>query len=182
MLDIQVKIEGDKVIIEGLGKIAQELPGAITKGLTRSAKGIHGNAQDFLSGAGAKGETTGFAYADIKTRKLKISKQKWTPQSIPAGGYPVPARRKHLLGSLYWLKPGTSRTHESGKTFTVGPHEVIISDSAIYQHPIHEGTWTQTKHGPRRFLTDALTKFNQGDRIKKIMEEEIQKAKEKAKL
>lgn len=181
MLDINVRIEGDKVIIEGLNKLSQEFPKAIQKGMGRSAKGIHAAAYNFLNGPGAKGKTTGYAYSDIKTRKVKIKKQKWTPQTIPAGGYPVPRRTGHLQQMLYWLFPGTTKSNFYG-TFTAGPNEAIISDPVPYANVIHEGKWTSAKYGPRRYLTDALEMFNRGEGIKMAIEDEIQKAIAKAGL
>lgn len=181
MLDIQIKIEGDKVIIEGLNKIAAEMPGAINRGLQRVAVGIDRAAFDWLLGPGAKGKTEGAVYSDIKTRKLKLKGQKWTPQNIAAGGYPVPGRTGHLKRSLDWLHPGATKSvtrhgekHDVG-SITAGPNEAIIYNAAEYANVIHEGRGSSAKFGPRRYLTDALERFNQGARIKKIMEEEIQK-------
>jgi hypothetical protein len=179
MLDISVTIQGDKVIIEGLGKLTKGLPSAVQRGLERAAIGIYRGAFTFLSGAGAKGTTTGTAVKEGGKRKIKG--QKWTPQNISAGGYPVPVRTGWLRRSLNWLKPGESKTGEAG-TFKAGPNEVVIYNSAAYANIIHEGRGSSAKFGPRRFLTDALTRFNQGDKIKTIIEEEIQKAKAKAGL
>lgn len=176
MLDLSVTIQGDKVIIEGLNKLTKELPSAVQKGLERAAIGIHREAYAFLSGAGAKGTTSGTA-----TGKGKIKGQKWTPQNISGGGYPVPVRTGWLRRSLNWLKPGESKTGEAG-IFRAGLNEVVIYNSAAYANVIHEGRGSSAKFGPRRFLTDALKRFNQGDKIKAIMEDEIQKARAKAGL
>jgi len=181
MLDINIRIEGDKVILEGLNRFAQEFPEAVKRGMERSAMGIHRAAYMFLSGPGAKGKTTGAAYSDIKTRKMKIKGQKWTPQSIPAGGYPVPVRSGHLRGYLDWLKPGQSKTNKYG-TFTAGPNEAIIYDPVPYADVIHEGKWTSQSHGPRRYLTDAFEMFNRGLGIQMAISDEIEKAKAKAGL
>jgi len=174
MLDIHVSIEGHKVIIEGLSKYAHEVPGAIKKGLTRSAKGIYNDAFLYLSGPGAKGISK-----EVTSKKTGKKYLKWTKQFIPAGGYPVPVRTGHLRRMLDWLKPGETKTNKYG-AFRAGANEVIIYDPIPYAKPIHEGTWTQRRHGKRPFMTNALQKFNQGDRIKAILEEEIQKAKGKA--
>ena len=157
MLDINVKVEGQKVVINNLQAFAKEIPLAIDRSLNRVAKGIHREGYDFLSGAGAKAS------------------------DVAAGEYPVPVRTGHLRRSLDWLKPGTSKTGDVG-TFTAGSHEVIVYNSAIYANAIHEGKFSSQKHGPRRFLADALEKFNQGDRIKNTIEEEIQKEIDKRRL
>lgn len=153
MLDISVRIEGDKVLIAGLNQLAAELPRAIDRGLVNVAKGIHRDAFDFLSGAGSKVSTRRGAYA---------------------GGYPVPVRTGHLRRSLAWLRPGASKTGDAG-TFIAGEHEVVIYDSALYANVIHEGKGSSAKYGRRPYLQNALEKFNQGNRIAATIEEEIQK-------
>lgn len=155
MLDISISIQGDKVLIAGLDKLAHDgIPRAIDRGLNRIAKGIHRSAYDFLSGPG--------------------SKQSIKKGGAYAGGYPVPVRTGNLRRLLDWLKPGESKTGPAG-TFTAGAHEVVIYDSAEYANVIHEGTGSSAKFGRRPYLTGALDFFNQGDRIKKTVEEEIQK-------
>lgn len=156
MLDISVKVEGDKVVIEGLNKFAAEMPGSVRRGLERVAKGIFREASAWLKGPGNKAST-----------------RKGIAGSMP-GSYPVPVRTGHLRRSLGWLKSGASKTGDVG-TFTAGPDEVVIYNSARYASSIHEGTGTSAKYGPRRFLKDALEIFNRGEGIKKVIEEEIQK-------
>ncbi len=78
MLDIQVSIEGDRVIIEGLESFAKTMPKAVKRGLERAAKGVHREAYEWLSG---------------------------TKASSP-GGYPVPVVTEHLRRMLNWLRPG----------------------------------------------------------------------------
>jgi hypothetical protein len=173
MLDLQVTVEGNKVVIEGLGRLSHELLPGVMKGLERSAIGIHHEAFALLSGAGSKGISK-----EVKSRSGKTY-LKWQKRSIPAGGYPVPVRVGHLRRMLDWLKPGETKEGEAG-SFTAGPNEVIIYDSASYNKVIHEGLGSSAKYGPRRFLTDALERFNQGDRIKRNAEDEVRKIKEKA--
>ena len=149
MLSLNVTVQGDKVVIAGLQKIGSGIEKAKDRALVSVAKGIHRDAFDWLSGAGAK--ATG----------------------VQAGGYPVPVRTGHLRGHLDWLMPGASKTGPAG-TFSAGRNEVVIYDSALYSRVIHEGLGSSAKFGPRRYLTDALARFNQGERIMRIFEEEIQ--------
>ena len=167
MLDIQVDIQGEKVILNNLQSFADTLPKAVQRGLTRVAKGIHREAYEWLSGAGAKAS------------------------NVPSGGYPVPVRSGHLRGHLNWLKPGETKAatepsplaeSDSGKdpgflvdgSFTAGDMEAVIYDSAIYSKAIHDGAGSSAKFGPRPFLVDALERFNKGSRIEEIMAEEIE--------
>lgn len=170
-LNLQLTIEGDKAIIEGLNKISKELHPAAMRGLQKSAIGIYGEANKFLSGAGAKG-----THREV-TSKTGKKYLKWEKRSspVPSGGYPVPVRTGWLRRSLAWLKSGESKTGEAG-TFTAGPHEVVIYNPAAYAHAIHEGLGSSKKFGPRPFLTDAFKKFNEGDQIVKNVENEIRKA------
>jgi hypothetical protein len=150
MLDIRVTVEGDKVVISDLARYAREIPHAVDRGLKRAAVGIERAAFDFLSGPGIKKD------------------------NIPGGGYPVPVRTGHLRQLLDWLEPGQSKSGPAG-TFTAGAHEVVVYDSALYANVIHEGRGSSEKFGPRRYLTDALKKFNEGEGIKGAIEKEIAK-------
>ncbi|NOZ68011.1 MAG: hypothetical protein GXP46_01880 [Deferribacteres bacterium] len=149
MLNLNVTIEGDKVIIEGLDKIADHMPDAVQRGLLRVVKGIHRMAYEFLSGPGL--EAKGAALA---------------------GGYPVPVRTGHLRRMLDWLGPGETKT-AGDHTFTAGPMEAMVYNSAEYAMVIHEGRGSSEKYGRRPYLEDALDAFNQGDRIRNTIAEEI---------
>lgn len=180
MLDIQVTIQGDKVLIEGLNKFILEIPHAVKRALERFGEGIDRESSEFLKGSGAKGRSI-----EVTSKKTGKKYFKWEKQTISAGGYPVPVRTGHLRRSLDWLKPGKTKSmtrhgekHDIG-SFTAGPNEVVIYNAAIYANVIHEGKGSSAKYGPRRYLTDALERFNQGAKIKRIMEEEIRKAKGK---
>jgi hypothetical protein len=180
---ISITIQGDKIIIEGLNKLASDIPEAIQSGLIEAVKGIHQNAKYFLHAEGAKG-----TYEKTKTGKFR-----WKKRDVPvsAGGYPVPIRSGTLGRSLKWLFPGQTESWgtfsdlNSRKVFkagsvTAGPFEAIVFNIAPYAHVISEGTRTSAKYGPRPFLTDALKRFNEGDKLTKIMHENIEKAKKKA--
>lgn len=173
MLDIQIRIEGEKVIISGLETLGKELQPAVMRGLQRSAISIHRQADEWLHGAGGHFQRIGKKGQQLKQPK-KI-------MDTAAGGYPVPERTGWLRQCLAWLKPGISKTGAAG-TFTAGPNEVVIYDSAIYANVIHEGRRSSAKFGPRRYLTDAFKMFNRGLGIQMAINDEIQKAKAKAGL
>jgi hypothetical protein len=175
MLDISLTIEGNKVIIEGLSKLAPELQPAMMRGLSRAAVSIYRQAFQWLSGAGA--------HREIKTSKKTGKQYSKKIMDTAAGGYPVPTRTGWLRRMLNWLKPGESKTGDVG-TFTAGPNEVVIYDSAAYARAIHDPKPGESsyKFGPRRFLIDAFEMFNRGMGVQMAINDEIQKAKTKAGL
>lgn len=150
MISINVTIDGDKVILQGLTAAAATFPDAANRGLARVAKGSHREAFERLSGPGAKASY------------------------IPGGGYPVPVRTGHLRRSLDWLKPNTSKS-AGGQTFSTGDMESMVYDSAAYAVVVHEGIGSSAAHGPRRFIDDALRAFNGSNRIAEILTDEIDK-------
>lgn len=169
MLDLQVTIQGDRVVVANLQRYARELPHAVDRGLKRVVRGLHRLAYEWLSAAGAMSAsnvvgTFGFTKKSGEAIRHDLYGD--------AGGYPVPVRTGHLRRMLDWLDPGESKTGEAG-AFTAGPHEVVLFDSAIYAGVIHEGSGSSAKFGPRRYAADALERFNQGSRIVAILEEEI---------
>ncbi len=168
MLDIQVTIEGDKVVIEGLQKLGSKVNRSVRRGLEKIGLGIYDEAFGYLKGPGATYETR----VSKKTGKEYRKKIK----DLPAGGYPVPVRKGWLLRMLNWLKPGETKTR-GGLTYTAMINETVVYDAAEYSDVIHEGKGSSEKYGPRRFLTDALKRFNRGfdNRIQGTIEEEIQK-------
>lgn len=169
MLDISLTVEGDKIIIEGLKQFAEEMPGAVQRGLGSAGKKIYDIAFQWLSGAGAY----------YKASKSGKSRRK--VMDTASGGYPVPVRTGWLRRELSWLYPGKTKTYDTG-TFTAGPNEVIIYNAAEYANVVHEGKGSSAKFGPRRFLTDAFEMFNRGLGIQMAISDEIQKAKAKAGL
>lgn len=165
MLNLNVTVQGDKVVIAGLQQLAGDIPKAVQRGLKRVGVGVFRDAQDWLNGAGG-------IYEERVSKKTGNAWRKKVGDTS-AGGYPVPVRTKHLKGALAWLHPGETKSGEAG-SFSAGPMEVVVYDSALYAGVIHEGRGSSAKFGPRPFLTDALARFNQGDRIKLTIEEEIQ--------
>lgn len=91
--------------------------------------------------------------------------------STSAGSYPVPVRSGKLKRLLSALEPGRTKNG-----FITGPLQSMVFNSAPYSQTIHEGTDTSKKYGPRRYLTDALNRFNASGSIDMILEDETQKA------
>ena len=178
MLDVQVTIENEKVVIRNLQKLAEETPSAVRRALKRVAAGTHREAMVWLSGPGRskmrltnKGTTI---HEDGRITKRRTALRGQSDQlGARPGGYPVPVMTGNLRRMLNWLSPGDTKTGDAG-TFTAGPMEVVVYDSAAYADVISSGKWTSAGFAPRPFLTDALTKFNEGARIKQLLEEEIQ--------
>lgn len=172
MLSINATIEGDKVVLRGLRGLERDVPKALQRTLTRAAMGTHRAAFDWLDGAGIK------------------------ERNIPGGGYPVPARTGALKRLLRWLKPGESvnaepfivnkknphkriGTRVGGGSFKAGKLEAIVYNSAEYAEVVHQGTGSFAKFGARPFITDGFERFNRGNHLKKITEEEIEAAAKK---
>lgn len=200
MLDIQVTLEGDKILLAGLQTWIEQFPKAISKALTRSGEGIYRYAHDNLNGGGGDNKKTRGDYIGFIKGARSSSGTYSTGTTVTfraykgAGGWPVPVRTGNLKRLLAWLKPGATKTVaafsdlRSQKTVTLGgslsagTQEVIIYNAAEYANAIHEGRGSSAAYGKRPFLTDGLTRFNQGDRIRAILEEEIQSARAKAGL
>ena len=146
MLTIKVDVVNEKVVVERIAKIPTLAIGAARAAMTRVGKGVFSEAYDWLSGG--KADT---------------------------GGFPVPVVIGNLRRLLAWVKPGES-VSAGGQTVTAGPHETIIYDSAAYAMTIAQGRGSSAKYGPRDFLVKALDEFNAGERIVKILDEEIERA------
>lgn len=172
MLALNCTIKGDKVLIEGLGQFAQEMPGTIRRGLRKVVRGIHPLAMAFLNGAGGAGRKAQIVGPSRGFTKKSGETVNFKQQFAGAGAYPVPVRTANLKRLLDFVDPGQTIT-SGGMTFTAGDMEVVIFDSAEYAYPIHHGTGSSRKFGPRPFLTDALNKFNAGNGIAAVLENEI---------
>lgn len=178
MLNLSVTISGDKVVIRGLQSIAAQMPKAVQRGLSQSAKGVHRAAFDFLSGPGG-------IYEDRVSKKTGNAWRKKVGIT-PAGGYPVPVRTGNLRRLLDWVPPGATKMSKESKTgkgsgasFTAGLMEAIVYDSALYGRVIHEGRGSSAKFGARPFLFDAFKRFNEAAGVAKAIEEEVRKVIDK---
>ena len=167
MLNITVKIENEKIILEGLNGFAEDIRAkAIPSALREIASGTAREAIRFLSGP-ARG---------LKTVKAKGTGRQRAVSQGEAGGYPVPRLTGNLRRLLQWLGPNRTIGSE-GKSFSTGSMEAMIFDSAEYANVIHEGTGTSAAYGARPFLNDAFEAFNAGERVKRIVEEKIDEVK-----
>jgi len=165
MIDIRVTIEGDKVIIAGLHGLSSELRPAISSGLSRIAEGAFDEAYRWLSGPGSLYET--------RTSKTGKTYRRKVGDFLP-GQYPVPVRTGWLRRMLYWLKPGTTKTH-GDITITTGTLEAIVGNAAAYAETISEGKGTSARHGRRPYIEDGLKRFNAGNKMQHTIEYEIGK-------
>ncbi len=173
MLDINVTVQGDRVIVNGLQQLANEIPQAIDRGVTKIAIGVERAAHEWLNGPGmpsqsvrapGKGERTGFTKKSGETIHFSLLEG--------AGGYPVPVRSGWLRQNLDWLGPRQSRSAR-GFTFVTGAHEGMVYDSAEYARVIREGKGSSAKYGPRDYLTDGLRSFDAGGAMVATIEGEI---------
>lgn len=162
-MKINLKVDGEKVVEHNLMNLSDNLEKALQRGLGRSAKGIHREAFKWLSGPGRKKVT-------------KKTRRRGQADSLGArpGGYPVPVITGNLRRLLNWLKPGSSKSMGGGERIEAGSKEAIIYNSAAYGHVIRDGTYSSEKHGPRDYMADALEAFDQGGRIEKIIDEEVE--------
>jgi len=158
MLDLNVTVQGDKVIIEGLQGLAADMPQVLRRGLQRVNRGVHRSAMGFLNGPGRT----------VMKQKSRLRGQSDDLGARP-GSYPVPVITGNLKRLLDFLDPGQSKDE-----FSAGPLEAIVYDSAEYAQVIHEGKGSSSAYGRRPFLDDALEQFNQGGHIAGILEEEVQ--------
>jgi hypothetical protein len=181
MLILDVKIDGEKVIIDGLSAIADEMPYAVQSGLRKIIRGVHAEAFKLLSGgARTQGVKTEGKRKWIATGWVHDKKTKTRPRGqfdllgAAPGSYPVPRIDAHLRQLLNWVDPGETVAN-GGKAFTAGQFQAIEFDSADYASEIEEGKGSSEKYGPRPFIADAVEKFDQGGKIVETMDQEIQK-------
>lgn len=178
-MNVGIRIDGDKIILENLRGLINDYPQAVKRGLSRSAKGIHSYATSFLSGGGGNNRNTRIGKRQIKKENIRTGFTKGSGEQVnfnlwkDSGRYPVPVRTGNLRRLLNFVEPGRSKTGKDGQTFTAGAMEAIVYNSAEYARVIHFSTGSSAKFGHRQYLFDALEKFNQGNRIAENIAEEI---------
>ncbi len=167
-LELNIKIEKSNVLIAGLKKLDRDYPAAINRGLSDIIMGVYGEAFKLLSGPGAKVKTTGTAV------NKKIKNRRDTKQDIGAGKYPVPVRTANLKDLLNFVLPGRTKS-TGGLSFGAGKNAGIVYNASEYARIIHEGLGTSRKHGPRRYITDGVTKYDRGGKMARDLETQIDK-------
>lgn len=179
MLAINATISGDKVVISGLNQLAADFPVVVRSGLKQVVRGAHHNTMDFLNGSGGNNSKTRIGKRQIKKDDLRTGFDKKSGERVDfklwkdAGGYPVPVRTGNLKRLLNFVDPGQSK-NSNGSSFTAGPLEAVLYDSAGYASVIHQGTGSSAKFGARPFMTDGMDKFNSGAGIAKTMDAGVQ--------
>lgn len=167
MLGVQVTIDGDQVVLQGLSGLAHDLSPAIDRGLVRIAKGVHRESYYWLSGPGRKIMRTTDRRQHGGRNKTARRGQASSLQAKP-GSYPVPVLTGTLRRLLDWLRPGAAKDG-----FQAGANEVIVYDSAEYAGVIYDSRGSSAGYGPRKYLEDGFSRFNQGSEVSKILDEEI---------
>jgi hypothetical protein len=182
MLSVNVTISGDKVIIEGLRQMAQQMPKIVQSGLKEVARGVHREAMANLNGKGGfnsyenRTSKSGKQYQKKIGSKVSLyegfTRSSGEAQSFKrfsdSGGFPVPVRTGNLKRLLDFLDPGQSK-----EGFSAGQNELVVFNSAEYARTIHEGTGSSAKFGGRPFLTRALETFNQGGQIAALIDNKV---------
>jgi len=172
MIALNVQVQGDKVIIDGLRNFAIAAPLAVQRGLKKAVRGVHREAMEFLNGSGGVGKKSQIVGPSRGFVKKSGESVNFKQQFSGAGAYPVPVRTGNLKRLLDFVDPGQSIT-SNGKTFSAANMEAVVFDSAQYASVIHQGTGSSAKFGKRAYLDDALANFNQGDGIAKTIETEM---------
>ncbi len=168
MLVLTATVENDKIILNGLQNIAHEMPSAIGRGFNRIGPGIFAEAYKRLSGPGS-----GFHFAARK-EELGGHKSGWRKKNDNAGAYPVPVRVGNLRRLLGWVGPGESKA-SGDLSFTAGPLELVLYDSAAYATSIFRGKDSSKAYGERDAIKDGMADFGGVDKMAQVIDEEIQK-------
>ena len=140
---MKIDVVNEKIIIQKLTRAPDNVSRAMGKTMERAGKGVFREAYDWLSGSGGS-----------------------------TGGFPVPVVTGNLRRMLAWLKPGESKSSE-GQVVTAGPAESVVYDTARYSTVIAMGLGSSAKFGPRDYLRRGLDEFNAGNRIERILDQEL---------
>ncbi len=168
MLDVKITVDENKIVLENLERLGNNLKPAAMRAVERVAGGTYDGAMQWLSGPG--GQTRSYSREWSAGGEVRKKKQ----YGAAPGGYPVPVRTGHLRRSLAWLAPGQSKSGDVG-TVTAGEDEFIIFDSASYALQIFEGTGSSAAYGPRNAILDSFEMFNRSGQIQQLVGEEVRK-------
>jgi hypothetical protein len=141
MLMIRCDIQNEKVILSGLGTLADRFPAAVKKTLEKATIWTFRNAQDWLMGA----------------------------SSASPGSYPIPRRSSRLKDLLFKVFPGETKASQYG-SITAGQTEAVVGDSAAYATTVFLGKGSSAKFGERNAIVDAFKQFNGGEAGNKLGE------------
>ena len=146
MLVLTATIENDKIILNGLQDVAQEMPSAVRAGFRRIGDGVYAQAFSLLSGPARPRvrlqDKTDYTYSegniDRKTTKKTRLRGQFAQLGARPGTSPVPRVSGNLRALLGWVGPGESKG-SSGLDFTAGDLELVLFDSAAYASSIFRG-------------------------------------------
>ncbi len=179
MLDLNITIDNEKIVINGLQNAVGVVAHGAEIGVMRVAVGIFAEAFKLLQGPARSRVSifTGKKEYYKKTGKRKRAPMRGITNATVArpGSYPVPRITSNLLTRLAFVKPGETKT-VNNYTFSAGRLEAIVFNAAEYASNIHDGTGTSEKYGARPYITDAVQNYDRGGRIVAVIEEEIQRA------
>jgi hypothetical protein len=166
MIDVQVRMDGEKALMAGLRRVSHRMEPAIRRGLTRSIREAHREGTALLSGPGRK---------RVRTRSYRgkgptAARGQFAMLGGAPGSYPVPVIMGHLRRELGHVEPGRTKV-AGGLVFRAGKLEAVLFDAAEYADVIAQGKGSSAKYGKRPFLTDAVKQVNTAGNL----EHELQK-------
>jgi hypothetical protein len=181
MLALKVTVQGDRVVIEGLQQIAAEMPKAVGRGLSEIVMTVHRIALQWLSGPGRSQMAPITRHKTLKDLDRPNTRGQFDDLGARPGSYPVPVITGNLRRLLDWIGPNKSKAG-NGASFTTGPMEAMLYDSAEYSSVIHGGTGSSAKFGPRAFIDDSFDSFNAGAGPVTVLDRHIQEEIDKRNL
>ena len=174
MLVLTATVENDKIILNGLHNVAQEIPSAVRAGFNRIGPGIFAEAYKLLNGPGRPQ----VRLRDTDKQKKSRNRGQFAQLGGRPGSYPVPSISGNLKRLLGWVGPGESKG-SNGLDFTAGDLELVLFDSAAYATSIFQGKDSSAQYGERDAIKDGMDNFGGVDKMAQVLDEEIQKAADK---
>jgi len=169
----RIEITGDRVLVKNLDQYDKGISDrALPKALKAIGRDVVGKATELLTG-----NRTG---VKTLTSKNDIERTVRTNPSV-SGAYPVTIFTGNLRRLAGMVNPGetvSSDDRAGGEiSYTAGPEEVIIFNSAFYASMIHEGLGSSEKYGARPFLDDAIEAIHSSGNMDNRIIEELEKEK-----
>lgn len=72
------------------------------------------------------------------------------------GGYPVPVVSGYLRRMQTFIGPGESKNIPNVGVVRTGNNEFALANGSLYALTVHDGLGTNSKHGKRPFMQDAI--------------------------